>query len=97
MDETGDVLVEVCGHQLLERRRGITVPLLHYSTHECVKYSGECGLRHILRSNAYLLICLRTCPNFGPVGSTSDIMPDRVLIRKGGHIPFPYCHSAYGG
>ena len=87
MDEPGDVVAEHRCHQPLERGGGVTVPLLHYSTHEGAKYGGECGLWYILRFNVYLFICLQHV-QLGPVGSTSDIMPDCFLIRKGQDILF---------
>ena len=74
-------------HQPLECGGGITVPLLHHSIHEGAEYGGECGFQYILWSNAYLFIHLRHV-QFGPVGSMSDVMPDRVLIRKGQYILF---------
>ena len=87
MDEVGDVVAEHRRHQPLERGGGVTVPLLHHLTHESAEYGGECSFWYILRPNAYLLIHLRHV-QFGPVGSMSDVMPDRVLIRKGRDVLF---------
>ena len=81
MDESGNVVMEHWRHQPLEWGGGITVPLLHYSTHKGAEYSGECGFRYILWFNVYLFICLQHV-QLGPVGSMSNIMLDHVLIRK---------------
>src|SRR6266481_9531785 len=58
LDELCNVIAEDRCHQPLKCRWGITVPLLHYLTHECAKYSGEGCLVDVFRHYAFLFIRL---------------------------------------
>ena len=82
MDESRDEVVEYRGHQPLESRGGIVVPLLHYSAHECAEYSSEGCLWDVLVAYAYLLVHFRHV-QLGPLCGMSNIVPYSVLIQKG--------------
>ena len=82
MDKSHNEVVEYRGHQPLESRGGIAVPLLHYPAHECAEYSSEGCLWDILVVYVYLLVCFRHV-QFGPVCSMRNVMLYSVLVRKG--------------
>src|SRR6202041_1360894 len=87
MYKSSNILLEDNGHQPLKCSRGITVSLLHSMAHECAINGGKSCLPHVEQFNAYLFIRVGHI-NLRSIFTSSNIISDLLLIRKGGHILF---------
>ena len=59
MDKYPNVRPEYVGHQPLECRGGITIPLLHHAAEHRSEHCGERGLGNVFRFDPNLLIRVR--------------------------------------
>src|ERR1700720_883864 len=87
MYKSSDILLEDNGHQPLKCSRGITVSLLHSMAHECAINGGKSRLPHVRRFNAYLFIRVGHI-DLRLIFTSSNIISDLLLVRKGGHVLF---------
>src|SRR3984957_6257198 len=87
MYKSSNILLEDNGHQPLKCSRGITVSLLHSMAHECAINGGESRLPHVRWFNVYLFIRVGHI-DLRLIFTSSNIISDLLLVRKGGHVFF---------
>jgi hypothetical protein len=85
VDESSDLLLEEGGHEPLERRGGVAVPLLHDLANKRSQDGREGRLGDVHWPDAYLFIHLRHI-ELSSICAMGNIMSDVVLIWEGCYV-----------